>query len=245
MEDSAHFPSPQTEELDEIVRQYFRDVPYEYRNLSAYVANFFIRQPEAPLKQYLFRHFRESDMYSSVIAWGKVAPVFDAYGTFLIRRHPLAFARYYLLLNARNYFLPPLEKLEVYNLGTTVVWPVARFWFGFPKPTISSVSPGLQGKILFLYPGLFLMANVFFGIWIVKYFWPGVKPRISSAESRTVVMWSIFIALNFFFSVFANIIVIRYEIFPMIMLLWGGLLIKDLVEREMFLKMTEERLLNR
>src|SRR5258708_1263596 len=51
--DSTKLPSSQCRELDGIARDYFRTVPPQYRELSSYVANFFIRQPEAPLKQYM------------------------------------------------------------------------------------------------------------------------------------------------------------------------------------------------
>ena len=232
-EDSTKFPSPQTAELDAIARQYYRIVPPQYRELSSYVANFFIRQPEAPLKQYLVAHFgkKMNTDYDNVVAWGKVAPVFGQYGLYLIKRHPLAFARYYLLVNTKNYFLPPLEKLEIYNLGQDEIAPIAAFWFGFPNLKVTSVSKILQGNVLLLYPGLFMILNIYFG-WNLYMFIR--RKGFKMAERHffyTVALISLFVLLNAGFSIFANIIVIRYQVFPMIVCLSFSLLLTDWLEQ--------------
>lgn len=231
-EDSTKFPTPETAELDRIARQYFRTTPPEYRNLPAYVANFFIRQPEAPLKQYMTRHFPVvTTDTANVIAWGKVAPVFGQYGLFLIKRHPLAYARHYLLVNTKNYFLPPLEKLEIYNLGQDEMWPIAGYWFGYPSLKVKSVSKLLQGNLLLLFPGLFMVLNLYF-FWSLYSFirrkgfqW---APRYFSF---TVILVSGFVLLNAAFSIFANIIVIRYQVFPMIVCLTFSMLLTDYLEQ--------------
>lgn len=58
--------------------------------LASEVANFFLRHPEAPLKQYRYSHFpAQSDLsYAGVQARGRCAVAFDRYGKFLIKRHP-------------------------------------------------------------------------------------------------------------------------------------------------------------
>lgn len=229
--DSTKFPTPETAELDKIARNYYRTVPPQYRELSSYVANFFIRQPEAPLKQYMARHYKETDGLTSVVAWGKVAPVFGQYGLYLIKQHPLAFARYYLLLNTKNYFLPPLEKLEIYNLGEDQMWPIAGFWFGYPDLKVTSISKTLQGNVLLLYSGLFMLLNIYFG-WCLFLF---IRQKgFKMAEQRfsyTVVLIGGFALLNLCFSVFANIIVIRYQVFPMVICLTFSLLLTDHLEQ--------------
>ena len=230
-EDSTKFPSPATGELDQIARNYFRTVPPQYRELSSYVANFFIRQPEAPLKQYMARHYEETDGISSIAAWGKVAPVFGQYGLYLIKRHPLAFAQYYLLVNTKNYFLPPLEKLEIYNLGQDDIATIAAFWFGYPSLKVTSVSKTLQGNVLLLYPVLFMILNFYFG-WSLYLFIR--RKGFKMAERRlsyTVALISLFVLLNAGFSIFANIIVIRYEVFPMIIFLAFPMLMTDWLEQ--------------
>lgn len=228
--DSTKFPTRETTELDQIARKYFRTVPRRYRDLPNYVANFFIRQPEAPLKQYMVRHFRPKDGYEDVVAWGKSAVVFDQYGKYLIKQHPISFAQHYLLINIRNYFIPPLEKLEVYNLGMDDIWSIGQFWFHYPSPKLKSVSKDLQGIVLALFPILFLLFNIYYLIGLLVYL-NLVWGKLTHASVRyTIVMITAFLLLNFAFSVFANIIVIRYQIFPMIVLLAFAMLLTDYVE---------------
>ncbi|HLI93186.1 MAG TPA: hypothetical protein VKU83_06240, partial [Puia sp.] len=130
--DTNAFPSTQTAELDGMARRFFSLPDRPQHLLADEVANFFIRHPEAPLKQYMARHFKPRNAFEDVAAWGKSAIVFDQYGKFLIRKHPLAYARYYLLVNTKNYLIPPLEKLEIYNLGQDRMWPQAQGWFEYP-----------------------------------------------------------------------------------------------------------------
>jgi hypothetical protein len=216
--------------LDGIARRFF-SLPYRPQDqLADEVANYFIRHPEAPLKQYMARHFQPKNDYESVAAWGKSAIVFDEYGKFLIKRHPLAFARYYLLVNSKNYFIPPLEKLEIYNLGEDVLWPEAQGWFEYPSTKIWCISKQLQGTVLALFPVFFLVLNFYYAIALVLFIRRGGFRKTSRIAQCTVLMTTVFLALNAAFSIFANIIVIRYEIFPMLVFLSFAMLLTDYVE---------------
>jgi hypothetical protein len=229
-EDSTKFPTPETAELDRIARQFFRTVPPQYRDLPAEVANFFFRHPEAPLKQYMSRHFHPKDGIEDVVAWGKCAVVFDQYGKYVIRRHPLAFAQHYLLVNTKNYFLPPLEKLEIYNLGLDEMWPMGQYWFHYPSPKVVSVSKTLQGTLLALFPMFFLVVNLYFGIGLILFIRKSGFRSFSREWRYTLLVISVFLALNCAFSIFANIIVIRYQILPMIVFLAFAMLLTDHLE---------------
>jgi hypothetical protein len=78
--------------------------------------------------------------------------------------YPLAFAQHYLLVNAKNYFIRPLEKLEIYNLGLDDIWPIGQYWFHYRSPKITSGSKLLQGTVLALLPISFLILNIYYGI---------------------------------------------------------------------------------
>jgi len=229
-EDSMVFPTPETAELDRIARQYFRQPNRPQDQLSSYVANFFIRQPEAPLKQYMERKYKETKDYGSVSQWGKVAPVFGQYGLFLIKRHPWAYARYYLLINTKNYFLPPLEKLEIYNLGMDELWPIGAYWFDYPSLKIKAFSKTFQGTLLFIYTAIFAILNLYFTIALCLFVRKKGLRKADKYFKFTVLLVSAFLFLNFVFSVFANIIVIRYQVFPMILFLAFTMLLTDYLE---------------
>jgi len=240
-EDSTQFPTKETAELDAIAREYFRQ-PYRPQDqLASYVANFFIRQPEAPLKQYMERKYKNTPDYGSTEQWGKVAPIFGKYGLFLIKRHPLAFARYYLLVNTKNYFLPPLEKLEIYNLGLDEMWPIAGYWFGYHSLKVNCVSKTLQGTLLFVYTILFAILNLYYAVALLLFLKRKGWKQSKKGLNYTILAITGFLLLNFAFSVFANIIVIRYQVFPMIILLAFMMLLTDQLELAMHRKRSNNK----
>lgn len=228
-EDSNAFPTPQTAELDRIARKYFSQSSRPQDQLAGYVANFFIRQPEAPLKQYMSSHFQPRHHIDHIAAWGKSAVVFDQYGKFLIKRHPIAFARYYLLVNSKNYFIPPLEKLEIYNLGEDFMWDEGQIWLDYHSPTMWCVSKELQGTILAPFPLFFCLLNIYYVISIFLLFRRDYFRKSPKIVQYTVVTIAVFLILNAAFSIFANIIVIRYQIFPMLIFLTFSLMQMDYV----------------
>lgn len=214
--DNASMPTPETRELDAMAKQFFKVTPPEERDLPNYVANYFIRQGNAPLKKYLDTHYLVHSDLGQVIAWGRVSPIYAEFGKKLIKEHPGAFFRYYLLLNTRNYFIPPLEKLEKYNLGYRDCWKTAQYWFDWPSPTLHpKVPPHFMGQVLALFPSMFLVLNVYylFLLFSMAMHIPIARPQFGAATLVLVC----FFALNFCFSVFANIIVIRYQVFPMLL----------------------------
>jgi len=233
-EDSTVFPTPQTAELDQIARRYFNQPDRPQDLLFSEVANFFIRHWDAPLKVYMTRHYHPKTSAEDVAGWGKSAVVFDQYGKFLIKRHPLAFARYYLLVNTKNYFIPPLEKLEVYNLGQDEIWQSGQFWFHYKNPKVWSISKPLQGVILALFPAFFLILNIYYAIGLYLFIGRGGLRRVSRNFLYPLLIVTAFLSINAAFSIFANIIVIRYEIFPMIVFLAFAMLITDYAEILLF-----------
>ncbi|HVU56041.1 MAG TPA: hypothetical protein VHD83_13345 [Puia sp.] len=239
-EDSTKFPTPETAELDKIARQYFRQVPAPQEQLASYVANFFIRQPEAPLKQYMQLKYQHTPNFGSVDQWGKVAPVFGQYGLFLIKRHPLAYARYYLLVNTKNYFLPPLEKLEVYNLGSNELWPIGAYWFGYSSLKVTAISWTFQGNLLVIFTLFFAIINLYFLATLFLFLRRRAWKTSPKHFNYTLALVTGFLLLNFVFSVFANIIVIRYQVFPMIIFLAFTMLLTDQLELVILRRKKEE-----
>jgi hypothetical protein len=225
-EDSTQFPNSEMAELDKLARKYYRIVPPANRELTSYVGNFFIKEWDAPLKIYMKRHYKDT-LYDGVAAWAKVAPLFGNYGLFLIKRHPLPFIRHYIIVNSKNYFIPPLEKLEIYNLGEDQMSPRAARWFDYPNLRVKVVSKTFHGYLLAGYPLFFLLLNVCF-VWNLFIF---IKKRIyKNTETNFLAAISIIsslIILNAAFSILANIVVFRYQIFPMITLLAIVLILND------------------
>jgi hypothetical protein len=231
--DSSKLPTPQAVELNQISQDYFKHIEREdYRqNLESYVGNFFIRQPEAPLKQYFFLHYAPKGDVSLIRDWGKVSADFEPFGKVIIAENPIAYARYFVLPNIKHYFLPPLSHLEIYNYGINNVDEIAQQWFHYRSSKITCISNSLQGTILLMYPVIFLLSNMYL-IWtlllIIRK--KGTKIEISNSRATLLLICS-FAALNFIFSISTTINILRYQFIPMTVCLSFGLLLMDAIER--------------
>lgn len=225
--DSDHLPAG-TAELDKMARAFYKAVPPKYRDFGPFPGTYFIKVPYAVLKPYLADRYTYFDPPTQFRAWGEVSPTYEKYGTYLIMHYPVAFLRYYLLLNAKNYFLPHLEKFGSYNLKINTVPAEVQDWFDYLSPDVSAISPTLQGSIFYIYPVFFMALNLFFFSYMT---WLLFKKRINSLDPvfrNTLIFVTIFLVINFAFSVFATPIVLRYEIVPMILLFSFDLLLVEL-----------------
>jgi len=215
--DSTKLPKG-TLELDRLVREFYKEVPPEHRVFEPFPGTYFIKVPFAVLKPYMFRHATFTDAPGQFAAWGKVSPIYNKYGTYLVKQYPVAFARYYLWLNTKNYFIPHLEKFGSYNIGMDSVFVEAKEWFQLKDNKVAVASADLQQHIFFFYPVVFMMLNLYFaGVFLYLLFSRKLK-HITYPLYQLLLLTNIFLLINFCFSVFATPIVLRYQVFPMILL---------------------------
>jgi hypothetical protein len=235
--DSSELPNEATRVLDRISTKYFAHRAPEFDDyLSAYVANFFIREPNAPLKTYYDKYYQAKNEYESVVYWGRASVTFSEYGSTLIKEHPIEFIQYYLFRNTRNYLIPPLEKLEIYNLGMPEVYPIARYWFHFKSKSVTAISEEGQGILLGAYPFFFLFINlIFFGYGILALI--NMKNfTYPSFRNHVLLLGGSFWLINAAFSIFATVNVFRYQFFPMILYLAFSFVLIETIETKKIAK---------
>jgi len=231
--DPDDLSSVSSRELDTLAKKFYQRIKPDFHEyLGEYVGNFFIRQSQSPLKQYLLNHYHIQDEYSNVVAWGKASAVFNEYGSQVIRQNPVAYARSYMVLNAKNYFVPPLEKLGIYNLGTDNIWPAGVSWFDYESPKVSSVSKKAQGYILYVFPALWLVLNLYLVVCGVSIL---VKKKYKQANpdvNKSILLAGCFFVANFFFCIAATIIVFRYEFMPLIICFASSMLAMEFMDKK-------------
>jgi hypothetical protein len=220
--------------LDSMVRQYYKVMPAWYFNFDDFPGTFFIKHAHAPLKQYMLRHYAKELDSNSFLGWGKVSPMYNAYGTYLIGHYPLAFARYYLWMNTKNYFDPFLEKFNVYNLGEDSVWQPAQYWFHLKTPAVWSISKNFPGKLFYPYPPLFLMLNAYFAGCMLWLLFTGKIRRLQPNFQRSLYFFSGFLLVNFAFSIFATPVVLRYQLIPLMYLFVFSILLLEFTDQKEF-----------
>jgi len=226
--DSSKLPV-ETRSLDRLSRQFFKQVNPSQQELSQLPGTYFIKVPYAILKPYMIARYTYDNPRDQFATWGKVSPIYNKYGTYLITHHPIAFSRYYLWMNVKNYFLPHLEKFSVYNLKIQTVPTVVQDWFHYITPDVFSKLPAkFQGKIFYIFPMVFMFLNIYFGwslIWLI------ISHRFNSLtlnKRLSLYLTIIFLVVNFAFSVFATPVVLRYQVVPLILLFTYSALLFEL-----------------
>lgn len=233
--DTNKLPSG-TIELDRLVRRFYSVVPAKYRDFGPFPGTYFIKVPYAVLKPYMFGRYTYDSPPGQFHSWGMVSPIYRKYGTYLILHFPLAFGRYYLWLNTKNYFLPHLEKFGSYNLETNTVPIEVQDWFDLITPEVYSVSSTFQGKLFYVFPIIFMALNLAFIGYLIR----ALSKKRWSLLKNGLRMGTLFIVgyliVNFAFSIFATPIVLRYQIVPMILLFTFSALLMDGLETPRTLK---------
>src|SRR5580692_3298124 len=223
--DSTVLP-PATQPLAGYVKLYFDRLGEAMRkNPPATTAYMWDRS--SPLHQYLAEYRRphsklrqggDTAQLSYYTAWNRVGPVFSEYGYSLLRRHPLAFGRYYLVPSAGSFFLSPLDVFNTYLDGKKEIDAVGRLWFGYRKALPRVCSATMQGRICAPFPWLSLIMTVAFavlaGIFVVR---REVRDRYP-AFTGCMRVAGVYLGVNFCFSVFASPSVYRYQVLPLILL---------------------------
>ena len=219
--DSAKILPIDCQELEKSCMIFFHRIPTEKLHdiMWSDEGNFFIRAYYGPLKQYFTRHYKISDDYDVIVAWGKASIVFETYGIFLIKNNFRAFVWAFILPNAKNYFIPTLEKLSVYNLGSNKFDPVAEEWFHFKNPSIKISRSPIQGIILYFFPIIFCALNIYTIIQSAIYIISKKYLKQTRSYRNAILLFLLFLSLNFIFLTTASIIVFRYQLFPMIICL--------------------------
>mgnify|MGYP001058850354 CR=1 FL=1 len=222
------FPSDKSKRLDSISNSFFTHVPNDFNSmLAAYVANYFIREPHAPLKTYFRTYYAPKHSYDLIKTWGEASITFEEYGSTLIKKYPFSYFRYFALINAKNYILPPLEKLEVYNLGSSTVDPLAQYWFDYKSEKVSYTSNTVQSLILFIFPILFFSINLYFLTLVLWALFQKIRFPKEMVHSIALIVG--FWILNFGFTITTAMNVLRYQVFPFIVLLTFSLVLSELI----------------
>ncbi|HEV3413948.1 MAG TPA: hypothetical protein VG101_15820 [Puia sp.] len=224
--DTAGLP-PETQSLAGYVNRYFNREGAALPQDPPGATTAYMWEKKSPLHAYLddyrransgLRQRTDSARLPYFIAWNRVAPVFSRYGYFLLQRHPVAFARYYLWPSAGSFFFSPLDVLSTYLDGKKEIDPVAREWFGYGSGKLRVCSATLQGKICAPFPWLSLMLNLAFVLMTVSFIIRRDLRDQYPAFTSFLRVAAVYLGVNFCFNVFASASVYRYQILPLILL---------------------------
>jgi hypothetical protein len=191
---------------------------------------FYLWDPNSPL-QPAGNAMQIADNKSHLEKMAAVSPLYNQYGKYLISQYPLQYIRYYILPNMLQYANPEVENLAVYNDGSTSVWPIAREWFGYKTDKVYTVSNRREMQLFNYYPAFMVFIIILFtGVWIGYLLIGGrafTAPQFRNAFRITTYYWIV----HFGFSVLASPVVLRYQLFNMILGVTFSVLLVDMYLR--------------
>lgn len=189
---------------------------------------YYLWDDKSPLKKYLFDQWNRDSTTDWFTRWASIAPTYSAYGTWLIAHNPGAYLSHYIWPNLVSYYAPPTEFLSIYNMGSDSVSPMAKLWFDFKKAKIYSrlreLPPVAFCSVLLAITNLVFIMS-FIGFWLLNGF-RSSPVRFSKIIRLVGCIW----ICNLLFSVLASPVVLRYQIFPMIItFVSAGMLLEYLI----------------
>jgi hypothetical protein len=176
----------------------------------------FLWKPESPLVQYLTRHFKGQPKTANEYfrQWASYGPLYGSYGMYLTKRYPMEYVQYHLWPNFVRYYVPPAEFLDEYNMRRDTLDKVGSDWFHVKKVPIRSATKDIY--VIKPYPYIQAFTNLLFLLSFIAFaLLDGIKKY-----NKVITWWAVFIwSANLGFSVLASPIVLRYQVFPLLLAL--------------------------
>jgi hypothetical protein len=215
--DTVGLPSPAAAELATDVHSYFKRMAPALLQRGPVSTTEYMWVRSSPLHIYMdtLRSRQHTNYFN---AWNRVGPVFTEYGYFLVRRHPLAYIRYYVWTSTETFFLSPLDVFAVYNEGNPTVDNVAVSWFHYRDKRVRAWSSAGQAALLAPWPWIVLLLNLVFVITTIWYLFSRRRREANPVFTSALEVTAAYLLSNAVFCIAASPSVFRYQILPMILL---------------------------
>jgi hypothetical protein len=180
------------------------------------VAIYYLWDFQSPLRVYLDKNIKIDTTVSYFKRWASVAPLYAAYGNYLIKNHPTEFIKYYAWPNLVKYYAPPTKFMGIYNMGKDSVDEVAAAWFGWKNKMLSTYFKDKKIKITEPFTIISGIINLVFFISLISFVLLSGFTKSSSISKRVLQITLSIWLFNMAFSVLAAPIELRYQLFPII-----------------------------
>ena len=221
-QDDNDTPPPNFALLHKMVKYYFKsgskvdDLLDYQRPFYGSIYMFYNGSPLVVYKNYLYGRDTQFVNFNKMAYLG---PLYGQYGSWLIRQHPWAFVRYFMMPNARRYMVPPMEAfsgLQTFFLRTDYLRQAAKTWFGMTTLAASEDAIHFRDALLFPYQMLIACIHLLFLINLIGYGIMRGFRSLSRHERYTLLLLTALWLCDLGFNLTAAASVMRYEIFLLI-----------------------------
>jgi hypothetical protein len=186
---------------------------------------FYLWSGRGPLIQYLSREWKKDSTTPYFKRWASEGPLYLDYAFFLIRRYPMEFVRAFLAPNAIKLAVPPEEFLGTYNMGEDSVGRLAKEWFQYKSLKVKEHNKKEATiRLVSWYPVFSVLVNLLLFIHLIGLLVFGTLKRQKKGLPKLLLLTITLWILNGSFSIFAAPIVLRYQLFPIMVIFCMALL---------------------
>jgi hypothetical protein len=221
-------PPGELQQLDRMVRHYFDTSKDLRRHPSEMLraSTVYMWDPQSPLQKFMNVYTQRDSAAGFFKRWALMGPLYTKYGSWLISRYPAIYWKFYLLQNAFKFYAPPGEFLDEYNMGRDTVAAVAQTWFHYKTQKVAPAVGGYKVSLLGYMPILCATVNILFllgylGLLCIT----GLSLR--TPEERLLLTVFCLWICNFFFSVIAAPVTLRYQLFYILVTTFFAMLILE------------------
>ena len=190
---------------------------------------FYLWSGRGPLHQYMERQYKKDSTTPYFKRWASEGPLFAAYASYLIRKYPMQFAQAFLFPNAIKYAVPPTEFLGTYNMGGDSVGKMAKDWFQYKTRRVAKHNKTKPETIAATewFPVFGSVANLLLIMGLIGVVFLGaVHWKEYGLPQILAVILTLWLA-NSAFSIFASPIVLRYQVFPLLVAFCVGSILME------------------
>jgi len=201
---------------------------------------FYLWSGHGPLIQYMTQEWKKDSTTPYFKRWASEGPLYLDYALYLIRSHPWPFIQSFLAPNAVKLVIPPSEFLGTYNMGADSVRSLAKEWFQYKSLKVKEHNKK-AGTIALTkwYPIFSALVNLLLFIHLTGLFIFGSLKKQQTGLPKLLLLVVTFWLLNAGFSVFASPIVLRYQLFPVLVSFCMALLAGEAIYRPQLNHKTE------
>lgn len=218
--DSSGVPA-RFQALDNRVRTYFNNPHYKvdmYTNDATW-GSFYMWMHPSPLIQYMFSIYGKDHMNLNFVKFAPVSPLYGDYGSYIIKKYPGAFFRYFIIPNMVRYINPPQEVLvdafNPFSLRRDYLGAPAVQWYQLKTIRVRPSLIQFRTQLFILYPALSTFIHYAFVLSCICFYFLKSFRRLLHPLLYSLLVVTILWLADFAFNVTASGAVLRYQMFIM------------------------------
>ena len=168
-----------------------------------------------PLLEFGHVYFPNDPTHEDLKKWASMGKIYRDYGAYLIKRHPIAFVRYYVGQGIDWFIDPTVEFTNVYSNGGEEIYDVDKNWFGYKSYWLSCTRSKFYSIAFF--PLIVDILNFLLLLGITGFFYCRCYKTSTPIFTRAIILVAAYSLANFIFIIFTAPSMLRYALSGMIL----------------------------